>query len=73
MEVAVLNEAKELLFSPIMTCFVSNLSMRPYELGIKHDKTTSNKFNITSLKPIMTTPVDNLSFAAAPDAAKYAK
>ena len=74
MEVVVLNEAKELLFSPIMACFVSTLSLRSYESSMKHAKTTSDIFNITSLSdPIMTSPVDNLSFAAASDAAKYAQ
>ena len=72
MEEAVLNEAKELFFSPIMTCFVSTLSLRSYESSIKHAKTNSDIFNITSLSdPITTSPVDNLSFAAASDAAKY--
>ena len=74
MGVAVLNEAKELLFSPIMTCFVSSSSLRSYESSIKHAKTSSDIFNIPSLSdPIMTSPADNLSFAAASDAAKYAQ
>ena len=74
MEVSVLNEVKELLFSPIMTCFVSTLSLRLCESSMKHAKTTSEIFNITSLSdPIMTSPVDNLSFAVASDAAKYAQ
>ena len=73
MEEAVLNEAKELLFSPTVTCFVSSSSLRSYESSIKHAKTTSEIFNITSLRPNHDIPVDNLSFAAASDAAKYAK
>ena len=74
MEVAVLNEAEELLFLPIVTCFVYTLSLRSYESSMKHVKTTSDIFSITSLSdPIMTSPVDNLSSAAASDAAKYAQ